>query len=149
MSHSPGLELSQDVLYGIAQLALDGVEGVRTISPPARVGEFLTGRRAKGIQIEREDDQVDIALTVAMTYGERIPKVAKAVQRAVREAVGSMTGLEVRTVDVHVEAIDVPTPAPGAPGAPVRARAARVAKAASSGSRARKKPKAPEDPSRG
>ncbi|CAN5741435.1 hypothetical protein BH23DEI1_BH23DEI1_18570 [soil metagenome] len=152
MSQNQGLELSHDVLYGIAQLALDGVEGVRTISPPTRVGEFLTGRRAKGIQIERVDDQVDIALTVAMTYGERIPRVATAVQRAVREAVGSMTGLEVRSVDVFVEAIDVPTPAPGTPGAPVRARGKRpsseAAAGAAKGSTKRSSAK-PEDPPRG
>jgi uncharacterized alkaline shock family protein YloU len=112
MRDDHGLELSQDVLFGIAQLSLEGISGVRTIAPPTRVGEFLTGRRAKGIQIERHDEGIDIAITVAMTYGERIPEVAKAVQRSVREAVGSMTGLKVRTVDVHVEAIDVPPPPP-------------------------------------
>jgi uncharacterized alkaline shock family protein YloU len=144
VTHTSGLELSHDVLYGIAQLALEGVVGVRTITPPTRVGEFLTGRRAKGIAIEREEDQVDIALTVAMTYGERIPKVARAVQRAVREAVGSMTGLAVRTVDVHVEAIDVPSPPPGTPGAPVRARAGRKG-----GAKRAKPVTPPEEPPRG
>jgi uncharacterized alkaline shock family protein YloU len=129
MSHGTGLELSQDVLYGIAQLALEGISGVRTIAPPTRVGEFLTGRRAKGIQIERNEDGVDIAITVAMTYGERIPDVARTVQRSVREAVGSMTGLVVRTVDVHVEAIDVPSPPPGSTVAAVRATPKRKATA--------------------
>jgi uncharacterized alkaline shock family protein YloU len=104
----PELELSPDALYGIAQLALDQVEGVRTINPPTRVGEFLTGRRAKGIVIEREEDAVSIALNVSVTYGLRVPEVARAAQRAVREAVASMTGLTVRTVDVHVEGIDLP-----------------------------------------
>jgi uncharacterized alkaline shock family protein YloU len=104
----PELELSPDALYGIAQLALDQVEGVRTVTPPTRVGEFLTGRRAKGILIERDEDAVSISLNVSITYGMRVPEVARAAQRAVREAVGSMTGLEVRTVDVHVEAVDLP-----------------------------------------
>jgi uncharacterized alkaline shock family protein YloU len=114
MSH-PELELSPDALYGIAQLALDQVEGVRTVTPPTRVGEFLTGRRAKGIVIDREDDRVSIALNVSVTYGVRVPEVARSAQRAVREAVASMTGLTVHTVDVHVEAIDLPeeTPARG------------------------------------
>ncbi len=107
MNH-PELELSPDALYGIAQLALDQVEGVRTVTPPTRVGEFLTGRRAKGILIERDEDAVSISLNVSITYGMRVPEVARAAQRAVREAVGSMTGLEVRTVDVHVEAVDLP-----------------------------------------
>ena len=105
---NPQLELSQDVLYGIAQLALDQVDGVRPLAPSTRVGEFLTGRRAKGIQIERSGDEVDVALTVAMVYGAEIPKVARRAQTAVREAVASMTGLRVRSVDVFVEAVDVP-----------------------------------------
>lgn len=107
MNH-PELELSPDALYGIAQLALDQVDGVRTVTPPTRVGEFLTGRRAKGILIEREEDSVSISLNVSITYGMRVPEVARAAQRAVREAVASMTGLQVRSVDVHVEAIDLP-----------------------------------------
>ncbi len=108
MSDPADLELSQDVLYGIAQLALDQVEGVRPIAPPTRVGEFLTGRKAKGIQIERDAEEVEVALTVAMTYGTEIPRVAKQAQKSVREAVASMTGLSVRSVDVFVEGVDVP-----------------------------------------
>lgn len=110
------LELSSDVLFGIAQLALDQVEGVRAITPPTRVGEFLTGRRAKGIVVERDGDDLTVQLNVAVTYGLQVPKVAKAAQRAVREAVASMTGLKVRSVDVHVEAIDLPEEAAEARG---------------------------------
>lgn len=138
MSQTSGLELSQDVLYGIAQLALDTVKGVRPITPPTRVGEFLTGRRAKGIHITREDDRVDVSLTVAVTYGERIPQVAKEVQRAVREAVGSMTGLTVRTVEVFIEAVDVPP----ALASTRRRRAPAPAKAKAKGAAKRAKPEA-------
>lgn len=115
MNH-PELELSSDVLYGIAQLALDQVDGIRTVAPPTRVGEFLTGRRAKGIAIERIGDDLTIHLNVSVTYGLRVPKVAKAAQRAVREAVASMTGLSVRSVDVRVETIDLPADGPVARG---------------------------------
>lgn len=106
--NQPELELSADVLFGIAQLALDQVEGIRTVAPPTRVGEFLTGRRAKGIVIDREGDDLTIQLNVAVTYGHQVPKVAAAAQRALRESVASMTGLSVRSVDVRVEAIDLP-----------------------------------------
>jgi uncharacterized alkaline shock family protein YloU len=105
--HEP-LDISPDVLYGIAQLALDQVEGMKAVAPPVRVGEFLTGRRAKGIRIEREDDSIDIELNVTVLYGLRIPKVAVEVQSAVREAVGSMTGLTVRSVRVNIEDVDLP-----------------------------------------
>ena len=100
-------ELGQDVLFGIAQLALEQVEGMTPLAPPARVGEFLTGRRAKGIRIERHGDDVDIDLNVTVRYGLEIPKLAKEAQRVIREAVGSMTGLRVRSVRVAVVGIDV------------------------------------------
>jgi len=102
------LEISQDVLYGIAQLALDRLEGMRAIVPPARVGEILSGRRTKGIQIEREGNDVYVDLTVAVAYGVEIPTASIKAQRAVREAVASMTGLVVRSVNVNVDAVDLP-----------------------------------------
>lgn len=102
------LDISQDVLFGIAQLALEQVPGITPTTPPVRMGEILTGRRAKGIQVEREDAQVRIYLSVRVDYGKVIPELAKDAQKAVREAISSMTGLEVETVDVIVEAVDVP-----------------------------------------
>lgn len=105
---SRDLDISQDVLYGIAQLALEQVEGLTPASPPVRMGEILTGRRAKGIRLERDEETVRVALNVRVTYGLEIPKVAAAAQRAVRESVASMTGLDVASVDVTVEAIDLP-----------------------------------------
>lgn len=104
------LDISQDVLYGIAQLATEGVAGLSSASPPAGMGELLTGRRAKGITITRDDDALKIDLHVRVRYGLEIPKVAAEVQRAVREAVASMTGMTVLSVDVTVDAIDLPEP---------------------------------------
>ena len=108
MSDSQDLAISPDVLYGIAQLALEGVEGLTPASPPPRVGEILSGRRAKGIRVERQGESVRVTLNVSVTYGMPIPKVAAQAQQAVREAVASMTGLEVETVEVCVDAIDLP-----------------------------------------
>lgn len=107
MNEAATPELGSDVLFGIAQLALEQVDGITPLAPPARVGEFLTGRRAKGIRIERDGDQVDIDLNVTVRYGLEIPKVAGEARRVVREAVGSMTGLHVRSVRVSVVGIDV------------------------------------------
>ncbi len=113
MTEGVDLEISQDVLYGIAQLALDTIEGLRPIVPPARVGEILSGRRAKGIGIERDGNDVYVDLTVAVAYGIEIPSAAARAQQSVREAVASMTGLVVRSVNVHVDAVDLPEEAAG------------------------------------
>lgn len=108
MSDDRGLEISPDVLYGIAQLALESVEGLTPAAPAPRVGEILSGRRAKGIRVERSGRTVRIVLNVSVTYGRAVPEVAAEAQRAVREAVASMTGLEVDSVDVYVDAVDLP-----------------------------------------
>lgn len=107
MTDSPDLAISADVLFGIAQLALEDVEGVRPIQPPARVGEILGGRRSRGIAIERDGNEVWVDLTLAVIYGKVIPEVARAAQRSVRDAVASMTGLDVRSVNVAVESVEL------------------------------------------
>jgi uncharacterized alkaline shock family protein YloU len=101
------LAIAPDVLVGIAQLALETIDGVRPVQPSQRMGEMLAGRRARGIAIERDASGVWIDLTVAVDYGIEIPKVAASVQRAVRESVASMTGLIVKSVNVFVEAVDL------------------------------------------
>ncbi|MBX3144254.1 MAG: Asp23/Gls24 family envelope stress response protein [Trueperaceae bacterium] len=108
MNGAPSLAISSDVLYGIAQLALDKVEGVRAMQSPNRMGEILSGKRARGISIEREGELVYVDLTVSVTYGVEIPKAAAAAQKAVRDAVVAMTGLSVASVNVTVETITMP-----------------------------------------
>ena len=62
MSKPADLDISPDVLYGIAQLAIEQLDGIRPIQPSVRVGEILTRRRAKGIAIERVGAEVSVAL---------------------------------------------------------------------------------------
>lgn len=102
------LHISPDVLIGIAQLAIDEVEGLRTIQPPSRMGEILTRRRARGIAIEQTDHGVYVDLTVAVQYGKAVPKLAEQLKRTVSETISSMTGLTVKSVNIHVEKVDVP-----------------------------------------
>jgi uncharacterized alkaline shock family protein YloU len=104
------LEISPDldVHFGIAQRALDQVDDIVAIAPLPRVGEFLTGRRAKGIAIERSSDEASARLNVRVGYGERIPELALAAQRVMRDAVASMTVLAVVKVHVPVDSIDLP-----------------------------------------
>lgn len=107
LSHA---ELSDDVLYGIAQLALESIDGIRLLSPPARVGELLTGRRTKGIRVQRTDGGVRVELNVRVRYGLVIPEVSQSAQTAVRDAMHSMTGLDVEQITLTVIGIDLEKP---------------------------------------
>ena len=53
-------------------------------------------------------DKVTVELSVLMAYGHTIPEVGRAVQDGVKNAVESMTGLEIAAVNVNVGGITFP-----------------------------------------
>ncbi|HWG84231.1 MAG TPA: Asp23/Gls24 family envelope stress response protein [Deinococcales bacterium] len=102
------VDISKDVLVGIAGIALESVQGVTPVSPPVKVGEVLTGRRAKGIGVQREGNNVTVDLSVNIDFGRAIPDVARELQQAVADNIEVMTGLSVRSVNVTVQAVCLP-----------------------------------------
>lgn len=102
------IHISEEVLAAIAAAATLEVEGVNALS--ANLGSDLAellGKKnlAKGIQVEMEEEKVKVELSILMEYGHTIPEVGKAVQDNVKNAVESMTGLEVAAVNVAVSGI--------------------------------------------
>ena len=91
--------ISEEVLAGISAAAALEIEGVAE----------LLGKKslAKGVSVKTEDDKVVVTLSILMAYGHTIPEVGKAVQEAVKNAVESMTGLEVSAVNVNVAGISL------------------------------------------
>ena len=71
----------------------------------------LLGKKtlAKGVHVQMDEEKVTVDLSVLMAYGNTIPGVGKAVQDAVKNAVESMTGLEIAAVNVNVGGITFPT----------------------------------------
>ena len=102
------IHISEEVLAAIAAAATLEVEGVNALS--ANLGSDLAellGKKhlTKGIQIAVEEDRVKVDLSILMAYGCIIPEVGKAVQDNVKNAIESMTGLEVAEVCVSVAGI--------------------------------------------
>ena len=102
------IHISEEVLAAIAAAATLEVEGVNALS--ANLGSDLAellGKKhlTKGIQISVEEDRVKVDLSILMGYGHIIPEVGKAVQDGVKNAIESMTGLEVAEVCVSVAGI--------------------------------------------
>lgn len=107
------VDISRDVLVGIAVIALESVPGVSPVTPPTRVGEVLAGRRLKGIGVQREGSSVTVDLSVNVEYGRAIPDAAREAQRAVCESIELMTGLSVSAVNVTVQGVTIPPEAAG------------------------------------
>ena len=60
-------------------------------------------------RVELEEDRVVVELSVLMSYGHTIPELCRAVQESVKNAVESMSGLEVAAVNVNVGGVTFPS----------------------------------------
>ncbi len=104
----PSIHIANEVIGVIAGLAAAEVAGVAELSGglASGLGEML-GRKPsnRGVRVDVEGRDVDLALHIVMRYGVRIPEVAQKVQQHVKEQVESATGLTVRTCDIHIQGV--------------------------------------------
>ena len=105
------IHISEEVLAAISAAAALEVDGVSSLAANlgSDIAELLGKKNlAKGVRVRMEDDKVVVELSVLMTYGHTIPEMCKAVQEGVKNAVESMTGLEVSAVNVNVGGVTFP-----------------------------------------
>jgi uncharacterized alkaline shock family protein YloU len=70
----------------------------------ARVGRLLPrGRATQGITVSGNGDGVVLDLTVVVEYGLNLAEVAATIRSQVQYEVERLTGLQVSSVDVHIE----------------------------------------------
>ena len=84
------IHIAEDVVAAIVADAVKEVEGVGAMSQNVA---------------EQIDDAIAIDLYLMARYGYAIPEVAEQVQSKVSDAVGGMTGIAVKEVNVHVGGI--------------------------------------------
>ena len=104
------VSFATDVVATIAGLAATEVEGVASMSSPASGLADMFSRKTtrnftKGVRIDLDDNQVTADITIVVEYGSPAPDVARGIQENVKKAIETMTGLTVRSVDVHVSGI--------------------------------------------
>lgn len=97
------------VIAGIAATEVDGVVGMAG-GLVGGITEML-GRRnlARGVRVEVGEREAAVDLYIIVEYGVRIPRVAQRVQENVKRALESMTGLEVVSVNIHIQGVAFPT----------------------------------------
>lgn len=103
------IRIADEVVSTVAGIAASEVEGVSSMSGGwgtdlvEKLGKEKSGQ--KGIKVESSGDQTSIDIFIVIEFGYAIPKVAENVQREVKVAVESMTGLTVAAVNVHVVSV--------------------------------------------
>lgn len=103
------LTISEDVIGIIAGLAAAEVEGVSgmTLGFVDGINQILGSNKkySKGVKIELDGNEVVINLYVIVKYGVKIPDVAFSIQNSVKSSVETMTGLNVKSVNINVQGV--------------------------------------------
>ena len=102
------IRIADEVVSTVAGLAAVEVEGVASMSGGwgTDLVEKLGKRNlGKGIKVDATGEKTIIDIFIVIEFGYAIPKVAENVQKEVKLAVESMTGLTVSAVNVHVVSV--------------------------------------------
>lgn len=102
------ININEEVIGSIAALAVSEVEGVSGMASGmgAELAEkFGKKSPSKGVKVSINEEDIRVDCFIIVSYGQKIPEVARNVQDSVTNAVESMTGLKVSTVNVSVSGI--------------------------------------------
>lgn len=102
------IRISADVITVIAHTVASEVEGVAGMN--ANIAENISsvlGRKnpTKGVKVEIDEKDITIDFYILVEYGARIPDVAWRIQERVKSSVESMTGMNVSSINIHVQGI--------------------------------------------
>ena len=105
------IRIADEVVSVIAGLAAMDVDGVAGMSGGliGGIAEML-GRKnfSKGVKVEVGEKETAVDITLVVTYGVDIRQVVTEVQKNVRRAIESMTGLKVIETNVQVQGVVFP-----------------------------------------
>ncbi len=104
------IKISDEVVGIIAGLAATEVDGVAGMSGglAGGIAEML-GRKnlSKGVKVEVGERETAIDLYIIVEYGAKIPDVSWKIQESVKNAIETMTGLNVVEVNINVQGVNI------------------------------------------
>jgi len=99
------IEVAPEVLATIAHFAVIRVDGVSRMAaiPPHISRMFRRATRQDGILLDLSENKVRFGIYVIMEPQASVLETSRQVQSAVVEAIDTLVGIPVDTVNVHVE----------------------------------------------
>lgn len=122
-SETGNTTISNAVVSQIAGIAAQEIEKVQMGGgAAAAVGGFLQsvtggstsggGNYSRGVSVEVGEEEAAVDLTMAVEYGQSIPRITEAARRNVINHVENLTGLRVTEVNITVNDVQVPEERP-------------------------------------
>ncbi len=104
------VKIANDVVAMIAGLAATEVSGVSAMVGNITnefMGKVGMKKQPKGVKVDIIDKTVSVDLAVNLDYGFNIPTTCSKVQEKVKNAIETMTGLEVADVNIRIVGINM------------------------------------------
>jgi|LSQX01.3.fsa_nt_gb uncharacterized alkaline shock family protein YloU len=104
------VKIADEVVCIIAGIAATEVKGVAGMSSGIADGiSEMLGRKnlTKGVKVEINDKETLVDLFLIVEYGSKIPEVSWEIQEKVKNAVETMTGLNVAKVNIHIQGVHI------------------------------------------
>lgn len=99
--------VAPDVLVNIARLSALSVAGVsRMANVTGGVNRLFKRGVHDGVRIEVEDNVIVANLYIILRQDVNIREVSRNVQKQVGRAIQEMIGMEIGSIDIHIEDID-------------------------------------------
>ena len=102
------VKIANDVVAMIAGLAATEVDGVGAMVGNITnelMGKVGMKKQSKGVHVDILDRTVSVDLAVTLQYGCNIPTTCKKLQEKVKNAIETMTGLDVSEVNIRIVGI--------------------------------------------
>ena len=93
-----------ETIAGVAAGSVDGIFGLVGASG----ARGTPGRRSltRGVSVATEDGRLDVAVHLAVRFGEPMRGLAQQIQNAVSDALCNMTGWPVASVEVYIDEVE-------------------------------------------
>ena len=105
------VKIANDVVAMITALAVTEVEGVRHMVgtiPNEIMSKVGMKKQTKGVKVDITEKNVSIDVAVNLLYGYNIPTTCSRLQDKIKNAIETMTGLNVTDVNVRIVGIEMP-----------------------------------------
>ena len=104
------VQIANDVVAMIAGLAateINGVSGIVGHTANELMSKVGMKKQIKGVKVDIIEKTVSVEIAVYLNYGFNIPATCNKVQEKVKNAIETMTGLEVADVNIRIVGINM------------------------------------------
>ncbi|MBQ2116430.1 MAG: Asp23/Gls24 family envelope stress response protein [Lachnospiraceae bacterium] len=105
------VKIANDVVAMITALAVTEVEGVSHMVgtiPNEIMSKVGMKKQTKGVKVDITEKNVSVDVAVNLLYGYNIPTTCSRLQDKIKNAIETMTGLNVTDVNVRIVGIEMP-----------------------------------------